>query len=150
MTAWYLLAIPLGGFGAVARVFTTRLGERHVPGGAITMTALINIVGAGLIGVVAAIGNDVALLVLGGGLLGGLTTVDGRGRHAPSPGPRRLGWCGAGVAGCVGRGSLRADPQRVLSRRLIPGARDALEAPLEMQRGGDDALRLADASQQPR
>ena len=74
MTAWYLLAIPLGGFGAVARVFTTRLGERHVPGGAITMTALINIVGAGLIGVVAAIGNDVALLVLGGGLLGGLTT----------------------------------------------------------------------------
>ncbi|MCX6412145.1 MAG: CrcB family protein [Actinobacteria bacterium] len=74
MTAWYLLAIPLGGFGAVARVFTTRLGERHVPGGAITMTALINIVGAGLIGVVAAVGNDVALLVLGGGLLGGLTT----------------------------------------------------------------------------
>ena len=74
MTAWYLLAIPLGGFGAVARVFTTRLGERHVPGGAITMTALINIVGAGLLGVVAALGNDVALLVLGGGLLGGLTT----------------------------------------------------------------------------
>jgi CrcB protein len=38
------------------------------------MTALINIVGAGLLGVVAALGNDVALLVLGGGLLGGLTT----------------------------------------------------------------------------
>ena len=74
MTAWYLLAIPLGGFGAVARVFTTQLGERYIPGGAISMTALINIVGTALIGVVAAIGNDVALLVVGGGLLGGLTT----------------------------------------------------------------------------
>ena len=101
MTAWYLLAIPLGGFGAVARVFTTRLGERHVPGGAISMTALINIVGAGLIGVVAAIGNDVALLVLGGGLLGGLTTFS---------------WCGPSPLWCSPRRwEQRPTPSRVAS-----------------------------------
>ncbi len=74
MSGWYLLAIPLGGLGAVARVFGTRLGETRLPGGAPAATAVINVIGAGLLGIVAAIGNDVALLVLGSGLLGGFTT----------------------------------------------------------------------------
>lgn len=74
MTGWYLLAIPIGGLGAVARVLSTRVGERHLPGGAATATALINVVGAGLVGVVAALAGDIALLVIGGGLLGGFTT----------------------------------------------------------------------------
>ncbi len=74
MSGWYLLAIPLGGLGAVARVYGTRLGETRLPGGAPVATAVINVIGAGLLGIVAALGNDVALLVVGSGLLGGLTT----------------------------------------------------------------------------
>lgn len=74
MNAWWIAAIALGGLGAVMRVGATRLLEVRVPGGAPTATAVINVVGAGAMGVVAALGSTTALLVLGGGLLGGLTT----------------------------------------------------------------------------
>jgi CrcB protein len=74
MTGWLLLAIPLGGVGAVVRVVATRLGERRLPGGAPVATATVNIVGATALGVIAGWGGDPALLVLGGGLLGGMTT----------------------------------------------------------------------------
>lgn len=74
MTGWLLLAIPLGGVGAVIRVLATRTGETRLPGGAATATALVNIVGATLLGFVAGAGGDPALFVLGGGLLGGMTT----------------------------------------------------------------------------
>lgn len=87
MSGWWILAIALGGVGAGARVAVTRLVETRVPGGAPTATAAINIIGAGAMGAVAAVGSTTALLVLGGGLLGGLTTfstwmveVDGRAR----------------------------------------------------------------------
>lgn len=87
MSIWWVLAIALGGVGALVRVAATRLLEERVPGGAPTATAAINVVGAAAMGVVAATGSTTALLVLGGGLLGGLTTfstwmveVDGRAR----------------------------------------------------------------------
>ncbi|MGI9186615.1 MAG: CrcB family protein [Gaiellales bacterium] len=71
---WYLVAIPLGGFGAVARVYATQTGEHRVPGGAPAMTAAINVVGAAGIGVVVGATGDIGVLVLGSGLLGGFTT----------------------------------------------------------------------------
>ncbi len=71
---WYLVAVPFGGLGAMARVWATQSGEHRLPGGAPTATALINITGAALIGVVAGIGGDPFILVLGTGLLGGFTT----------------------------------------------------------------------------
>ncbi len=74
MSGWLLLAIPLGGIGAVVRVLATAHGETRLPGGAPTATALVNVVGAALLGLVAGWGGDLALLVLGGGLLGGMTT----------------------------------------------------------------------------
>ncbi|MGA0122929.1 MAG: fluoride efflux transporter FluC [Gaiellales bacterium] len=74
MSGWVLIAIPLGGLGAVLRVLLTRAGEERLPGGAPAATALVNVIGAGLLGLVAGWGGDVALLVLGGGLLGGMTT----------------------------------------------------------------------------
>ena len=74
MTGWWIAAIVLGGVGAVVRVTATRLLKLRVPGGAPTATAAINIAGACAMGVVAAAGSTTALLVLGGGLLGGLTT----------------------------------------------------------------------------
>jgi CrcB protein len=55
-------------------VVATQVGEARLPGGAPTATAAVNVLGAALIGVVAALGNDVAVLVLGVGLLGGFTT----------------------------------------------------------------------------
>ncbi len=94
MTGWYLLALPLCGLGAVGRVLVTQATEQRLPGGAPTATALINVVGAALMGMFAAVCGDVWLMVLGGGLLGGFTTfstwmveVDslhraGRWRHA--------------------------------------------------------------------
>lgn len=74
VTGWILLAIPVGGIGAVVRVLATRAGETRLPGGAPTATALVNVVGAALLGLVAGSGGDAALLVFGGGLLGGMTT----------------------------------------------------------------------------
>lgn len=74
MSVWLLLAIPLGGVGAVVRVLATQHGEARLPGGAPAATALVNVIGAALLGLVAGWGGDVALLVLGGGLLGGMTT----------------------------------------------------------------------------
>jgi len=74
VSGWLLLAIPLGGVGAVLRVVLTEAGERRLPGGAPTATALVNVAGAALLGLVAGWGDDPALLVLGGGLLGGMTT----------------------------------------------------------------------------
>lgn len=74
MSGWLLLAIPLGGVGAVLRVALTQAGEGRLPGGAPTATALVNVAGAALLGLVAGWGGDPALLVLGGGLLGGMTT----------------------------------------------------------------------------
>jgi CrcB protein len=74
VSGWLLLAIPLGGLGAVVRVAGAQLGERRLPGGAPTATGIVNVVGAGLLGLVAGLGGDAALLVLGGGLLGGMTT----------------------------------------------------------------------------
>lgn len=74
MSGWWIAAVALGGLGAVLRVGATRALEFRLPGGAPAATALINVVGAGAMGVVAALGSTTALLVLGGGLLGGLTT----------------------------------------------------------------------------
>lgn len=74
MSGWILLAIPLGGLGAVVRVLVTRVGETRLPGGAPTATACINVIGATALGVVAGWGGDPAVLVIGGGLLGGMTT----------------------------------------------------------------------------
>ena len=74
MSGWLLLAIPLGGIGAVVRVLATQAGEARLPGGAPTATGIVNVVGAALLGLVAGWGGDPALLVLGGGLLGGMTT----------------------------------------------------------------------------
>ena len=71
---WYLVAVPFGGLGAVGRVWATQVGETHVPGGAPTVTALVNIVGAAAIGIVVALTGDIGMLVLGSGLLGGFTT----------------------------------------------------------------------------
>jgi len=74
VSGWLLLAIPLGGLGAVVRVLATQAGETRLPGGAPTATGLVNVVGAALLGLVAGWGGDPAVLVLGGGLLGGMTT----------------------------------------------------------------------------
>lgn len=71
---WCLIAAPLGGLGAAARVWATQLGETRLPGGAPTVTASINVLGAALIGVVAGLCGDVGVLLLGTGVLGGLTT----------------------------------------------------------------------------
>jgi CrcB protein len=72
--AWYAVAILLGGVGASARVWLTQAGETRLPGGAPMATGIINVVGAGLLGGVAALVVDPALFVVGYGLLGGLTT----------------------------------------------------------------------------
>jgi len=74
VSGWLLLAIPLGGLGAVVRVLATQQGERRLPGGAPTATAIVNVAGAALLGLVAGWGGDASMLVLGGGLLGGMTT----------------------------------------------------------------------------
>lgn len=71
---WYLVAVPFGGLGAVARVWATQVGESRVPGGAPMMTAIINIAGAAAIGIVVALSGDIGVLLLGTGLLGGFTT----------------------------------------------------------------------------
>ncbi len=71
---WYLAAVPLGGLGAVARVWATQTGETRLPGGAPMATALINVGGAAAIGVVVATTGDIGVLLLGSGLLGGFTT----------------------------------------------------------------------------
>jgi len=71
---WYLLVVVFGGLGAVVRVWATQAGEVRLPGGAPAMTAVVNVVGAALMGVVAAVSGNVGLLVLGGGLLSGMTT----------------------------------------------------------------------------
>ena len=85
---WYAVAILLGGVGASARVWLTHAGEMRLPGGAPMATGIINVVGAGLLGGVAALVADPALFVVGYGLLGGLTTfstwmveVDEQQRH---------------------------------------------------------------------
>ena len=72
--AWTVVACALGGVGAVLRVAVTQALEGRAPGGASTATAAVNIVGSAALGAVAALGGDVALLVLGSGLLGGFTT----------------------------------------------------------------------------
>lgn len=74
MTGWLLLAIPFGGVGAVLRVLATQAGEQRLPGGAPTATALVNIMGATALGGVAGWVGDTTLLIIGGGLLGGMTT----------------------------------------------------------------------------
>jgi len=91
VSGWLLLAIPLGGVGAVVRVLATQLGETRLPGGAPAATGVVNVVGAALLGLVAALGGDPAMLVLGGGLLGGMTTfstwmveADEAGRTGPA------------------------------------------------------------------
>ena len=71
---WWLVAIPCAGIGAVGRVWITQATERRLPGGAPTATGLINVAGAALIGVIAGIGGDTLMLVVGAGLLGGFTT----------------------------------------------------------------------------
>lgn len=73
-TWWYVVAVAFGGVGSVARVWATQAGETRIPGGAPTVTGMVNIVGAAAIGVVAALSGDIGVLVLGSGLLGGFTT----------------------------------------------------------------------------
>ena len=69
---WYAAAIPVAGLGAVARVWGTQVTEGRL--GAPTATALVNVVGAALLGVLVGVGGSTAVLVLGTGLLGGFTT----------------------------------------------------------------------------
>lgn len=73
-TWWYVVAVTFGGLGSVARVWATQAGETRIPGGAPTVTGMVNIVGAAAIGVVVAVSGDIGVLVLGSGLLGGFTT----------------------------------------------------------------------------
>jgi CrcB protein len=69
---WYAAAIPVAGLGAVLRVWVTRTTEGRL--GAPTATALVNIVGAALLGALVGSGGSTAVLLLGTGLLGGFTT----------------------------------------------------------------------------
>ena len=71
---WVAAACVLGGVGAVLRVAATQALEARLPGGAPAATAAVNVAGSAALGVVAGLGGDVALLVLGSGLLGGFTT----------------------------------------------------------------------------
>ncbi len=74
MSGWWIAAVAAGGVGAGLRVAGTRLLETRLPGGAATATSIVNVVGAGALGLVVATGSANAALVLGAGLLGGLTT----------------------------------------------------------------------------
>lgn len=69
---WYVAAIPVAGIGAVLRVWATQATEGRL--GAPTATALVNVVGAALLGVLVGVGGATAVLVIGTGLLGGFTT----------------------------------------------------------------------------
>ena len=74
MILWWLATIAFGGVGTLLRVAASAVIGPRVPGGEQTAIGLINVVGAGVAGVVAARIAGPAALMLGAGLLGGMTT----------------------------------------------------------------------------